>query len=77
MTESIGHEKATRGTETSKYPEEEKETSILQVAASERGRGQTGVLALRGCGSRRGTMTDSRTVLEKQSAEGETPVDEI
>ena len=41
MTEYIGHEKATRGTETSKYPEEEKETSIPLVAASERGRGQT------------------------------------
>ena len=31
----------TRGTETSKYPEEEKETSISQVAASERERAQT------------------------------------
>ena len=41
ITEYIGYEKATRGTETSKYPEEEKETSIPQVAASERGRGQT------------------------------------
>ena len=29
--------KPTRGTETSKYPEEKKETSILLVAASERG----------------------------------------
>ena len=41
MSESIAHEKETRGTETSKYPEEEKETSISQVAASERERGQT------------------------------------
>ena len=31
----------TRWTETSKYPEEEKETSIFSVAASERERGQT------------------------------------
>jgi hypothetical protein len=30
--------KRTRGTETSKYPEEEKERSIPSVAASERGR---------------------------------------
>ena len=30
--------KGTRGTETSKSPEEKKENSILQVAASERGR---------------------------------------
>ena len=37
----IALEKETRGTETSKYPEEEKETSIPQVAASERGEGQT------------------------------------
>ena len=35
------------------------------------------VLAPWGCGSRYGTRKDSRTVLEKQSAEGETPVDEI
>ena len=34
-------EEGTRGTETSKYPEEKKETSISLVAASEEGRGQT------------------------------------
>ena len=33
--------KGTRGTETSKYPEEEKEKSISLVAASERERAQT------------------------------------
>ena len=38
----------TRGTETSKYPEEEKETSISRVAASEMERGQTVVRAQRG-----------------------------
>ena len=32
----------TRGTETSKYPEEEKIRMIPQVVASERGRAQTG-----------------------------------
>ena len=32
----------TRGTETSKYPQEEKTTVIPQVVASERGRAQTG-----------------------------------
>ena len=36
--EYIGIEEGTRGTETSKYPEEEKETSNPQVAASEKGR---------------------------------------
>ena len=34
----IGSEEATRGTETSKYPEEEKSTEIALVAASERAR---------------------------------------
>ena len=43
ITESIGYEKETRGTETSKYPQEEKETSIFKVAASEMERGQTGI----------------------------------
>ena len=33
----------TRGTETSKYPEEEKSKEIPLVAASEEGRAQTGV----------------------------------
>ena len=40
--------KGTRGTETSKYPEEEKETSISLVAASERERAQTAGFILRG-----------------------------
>jgi hypothetical protein len=35
--ESIGCEKRTRGTETSKYPVEKKSTEILLVVASERG----------------------------------------
>ena len=39
--EFIVIEEGTRGTETSKYPEEKKETSIPLVAASEEGRGQT------------------------------------
>ena len=39
-----------RGTETSKYPEEKKETSISKVAASEMERAQTVVRAPRGCG---------------------------
>ena len=41
MMNKIVIERETRGTETSKYPEEEKETSIFLVAASERERGQT------------------------------------
>ena len=50
MMNKIVIEKVTRGTETSKYPEEEKETSISLVAASERERAQTEELAPRGCG---------------------------
>ncbi len=43
--EYIGGSKRTRGTETSKYPQEEKTTVILLVAVSERGTAQTGVCA--------------------------------
>ena len=39
--EPIGREEATGGTETSKYPEEEKSTEIPGVAASETGPAQT------------------------------------
>ena len=38
----IVHEEGTRGSETSKYPEEKKENSIPLVVASEKGAGQTG-----------------------------------
>ena len=37
VPEFIGCESNTRGTETSKYPEEKKSTEIPLVAASERG----------------------------------------
>ena len=40
--EYIGRREATGGTETSKYPEEEKSIEIPLVVASERGGGQTG-----------------------------------
>ena len=41
MSESIAHERGTRRTETSKYPEEKKTKVIPRVAASERGGAQT------------------------------------
>ena len=50
MNENIVHEEGTRGTETSKYPEEKKERSISKVAASEMERAQTGEHAFQGCG---------------------------
>ena len=41
--ECIGRVERTQGTETSKYLQEQKETSIPQVAASENGIAQTGI----------------------------------
>ena len=58
MNESIVHEKGTRGSETSKYPEEKKETSIPLVVASEEGRGQTGGLRTSGVADRRHPTID-------------------
>ena len=49
IAEYIGGAKITRGSEPSQYPQEQKTIVIPLVAASERGRAQTGVLALRGC----------------------------
>ena len=40
VSEYIGHGDYTGGTETSKYPEEEKVKTIPSVVASERGRAQ-------------------------------------
>ncbi len=48
-SEYIACWRQTRGTETSQYPQEEKENSIPIVAASEVGRAQTEKLASRGC----------------------------
>ena len=76
MVNKIAIEKVTRGTETSKYPEEEKERSIFQVAASERERGQTGSL-LPGLRTLITYGFDSRRDLESSDAEGKMPVDEI
>jgi hypothetical protein len=45
--EHIGRVEATGGTETSKYPEEQKSTEIPLVVASERGRAQTHVCVSR------------------------------
>ena len=43
-TEYIGVARGTRGTETSKYPEEKKTKVIPEVAASEPGEAQTGLV---------------------------------
>ena len=39
LTESIGYEGETQGSETSQYLQEKKSTEIPQVVASERGKG--------------------------------------
>ena len=74
MNEFIVHAEGTRGTETSKYPEEEKERSIPKVAASEIGRAQTEGEILRGYGSAKRKTEASRKVLGKPAIGGESPV---
>ena len=74
--ESIVREEGTRGSETSKYPEEKKENSIPLVVASEEGRGQTVGLRTHGVeGERDLTITDLK-LLERSSKEGDRPVRE-
>ena len=58
--------RGTRGTETSKYPEEEKSTEIPPVAASERGRGQTESRNILGVRTGISTVKLSRMAWESQ-----------
>ena len=74
--ESIVRVKETRGTETSKYPEEEKETSIPKVAASEMGRAQTEDLSS-GLWIIKEESMHSRTRLESRTEGGKSPVREM
>ena len=68
-------EEGTRGTETSKYPEEKKETSISKVAASEMERAQTGSL-LPGLRTLKRLIICNRRCLESHTEEGKGPVGE-
>lgn len=63
----------TRGTETSKYPEEEKTKVIPSVAASERGTAQTKKLASWGC--RTAHMELQRCRLDEEVWKG--PLEEV
>ena len=74
--ESIVIEEGTRGTETSKYPEEEKEKSISVVAASEEERGQTEGLRTLGVEEQRYTKIGELKGLERPIREGDNPVSE-
>ena len=76
MNESIVHEEGTRGSETSKYPEEKKENSITLVVASEEVRGQTAGLRTRGVEGERDLKIADPNRLERRSEEGERPVGE-
>ena len=76
MNESIVHEEGTRGSETSKYPEEKKENSIPLVVASEEGRGQTRGLRTPGVEGRRDTKIGDSNVLESTTRDGDSPVGE-
>ena len=76
VDESIVHERGTRGSETSKYPEEKKENSITLVVASEEVRGQTMSLRTHGVeGERDLTIADLNRV-EMRTEEGDSPVRE-
>ena len=76
VDESIVHERGTRGSETSKYPEEKKENSITLVVASEEVRGQTMSLRTHGvAGERDLTIADLNRV-EMRTEEGDSPVRE-
>ena len=77
MNESIVHEEGTRGSETSKYPEEKKENSIPLVVASEEGRGQTKGLRTLGVEGQRHVKIGDSNTLESVTKEGDSPVGEV
>ena len=74
MNESIVHEEGTRGSETSKYPEEKKENSISLVVASEEGRGQTVSLRTPGVAGRRHLKIADLKLLERGTEESDSLV---
>ena len=76
MLNQIDIEEGTRGTETSKYPEEKKEKSISVVAASEEERGQTEGLRTLGVEGRRHMKIGERKGLERPARDGDSPVRE-
>ena len=76
MNESIVHEEGTRGSETSKYPEEKKENSISLVVASEEERGQTMGLRTHGVAGQRHLKITDLKLLERGAEEGDSPVRE-
>ena len=74
--EFIDREEGTRGSETSKYPEEKKENSISLVVASEEARGQTVGLRTHGVEGRRHLTIADLKLLERGAKDGDSPVRE-
>ena len=72
----IGQVEGTRGSETSKYPEEKKENSISLVVASEEGRGQTECLRTFGVEGQRHVKIGDLNRLESLTKDGDSPVGE-
>ena len=66
LTESNRLMRGTWGTETSKYPEEEKSNEILRVVASESGRGQTESSNTFGVRTEQGILNLNRMAWESQ-----------
>ena len=76
LLNQIGRQEGTRGSETSKYPEEKKENSIPLVVASEEGRGQTEGLRTLGVEGRRHVKIGDLNRLESLTKDGDSPVRE-
>ena len=76
LLNQIGRQEGTRGSETSKYPEEKKEKSIPLVVASEEGRGQTKGLRTLGVEGRRHEKISDPNELESSTRDGDSPVGE-
>ena len=72
----IVRQEGTRGSETSKYPEEKKENSISLVVASEEERGQTEGLRTLGVEEQQYTTIGELNGLERPIREGDSPVSE-
>ena len=72
----LSERKGTWGTETSKYPEEKKSNEIPQVAASERGRAQTGRLRSPGVEDRQKSKPFKPKLLGRSGTDSETLVGE-
>ena len=67
-------QEGTRGSETSKYPEEKKENSITLVVASEEVRGQTVGLRTHGVAGRRDLTIADLNRLERRTRESDSLV---